>query len=95
MQEQLGVDLTVLVEDPQAATLQQILAEAMYQLAQLETVGNHPLVEGLFQNKQPHTAPSHPSWISPAPFSVKMRIFCLPYAGGVSENVFARCDDVP
>ena len=31
-------------------------------------------------------------WISPAPVSVKMRLFCLPYAGGVSENVFARWD---
>ncbi len=30
-------------------------------------------------------------WISPTPVSVKMRLFCLPYAGGVSENVFARC----
>jgi hypothetical protein len=30
------------------------------------------------------------TWISPAPISVKMRIFCLPYAGGVSGNVFAR-----
>jgi hypothetical protein len=95
MQEQLGVELTVLVEDPQAATLQQILAEAMYQLAQSETVANYPLADGLVQNKHPHIAPSHPLWISPAPFSVKMRIFCLPYAGGVSENVFARCDDVP
>eukprot|EP00887_Chlorella_sp_A99_P003340 scaffold26.g3340.t1 len=29
-------------------------------------------------------------WIAPAPVSVKMRLFCLPYAGGVSENVFGR-----
>lgn len=29
-------------------------------------------------------------WISPSPFTVKMRVFCIPYAGGVSENVFAR-----
>lgn len=29
-------------------------------------------------------------WISPAPVSVKMRLFCIPYAGGVSENVYAR-----
>ena len=31
-----------------------------------------------------------PVWVSPAPVSIKMRLFCLPYAGGVSENVFAR-----
>ena len=36
--------------------------------------------------------PSEPwsTWIAPSPVSVRMRLFCLPYAGGVSENVFAR-----
>ncbi len=29
-------------------------------------------------------------WISPTPITIKMRIFCLPYAGGVSANVFSR-----
>ena len=29
-------------------------------------------------------------WISPSPVTVKQRIFCLPYAGGVSENIYAR-----
>ena len=28
--------------------------------------------------------------ISPCPISVKMRIFCLPWAGGLSENLFAH-----
>ena len=31
-----------------------------------------------------------PLWVSPAPFTVKMRLFCLPYAAGISENVFAK-----
>ena len=31
-------------------------------------------------------------WISPSPVTVKLRLFCLPYAGGVSENVYARCE---
>ena len=34
--------------------------------------------------------PLQSQWISPAPVSVKMRLFCLPYAGGISENVFSR-----
>ncbi len=38
------------------------------------------------QRNKGHVMP----WISPAPVSVKMRLFCIPYAGGVSENVFAR-----
>ncbi len=40
------------------------------------------------------TAPTEPwsTWIAPSPVSVKLRLFCLPYAGGVSENVFARYD---
>ena len=36
------------------------------------------------------TAASGSLWIAPCPVSVKLRLFCLPYAGGVSENVFAR-----
>ena len=38
-----------------------------------------------------HADPTWARWVAPAPFTVKMRLFCLPYAGGVSENVFARC----
>ncbi len=40
--------------------------------------------------QQRRQAVAGPLWVSPAPVSVKMRLFCLPYAGGVSENVFAR-----
>lgn len=29
-------------------------------------------------------------WVSRSPVTVKLRLFCLPYAGGVSENVFSR-----
>lgn len=29
-------------------------------------------------------------WISPTPVTIRLRIFCLPYAGGVSANVFSR-----
>ena len=29
-------------------------------------------------------------WIGRSPISIKLRLFCLPYAGGVSENVFGR-----
>eukprot|EP00887_Chlorella_sp_A99_P003362 scaffold26.g3362.t1 len=29
-------------------------------------------------------------WIAPAPVSFKLRLFCLPYAGSVSEDVFGR-----
>ena len=38
-----------------------------------------------------HADPTWARWVAPAPFTIKMRLFCLPYAGGVSENVFARC----
>ncbi len=34
--------------------------------------------------------PFGPLWIASGPISIKMRIFCLPYAGGVSENIYAR-----
>lgn len=42
--------------------------------------------QSLLDSNSGHTMP----WISPAPVTVKMRLFCIPYAGGVSENVFGR-----
>lgn len=37
-----------------------------------------------------HDESTKSMWIAPSPISVKMRLFCFPYAGGISENVFAR-----
>jgi len=34
--------------------------------------------------------PAWSAWIAPAPASVRLRLFCLPYAGGVSEAVFGK-----
>ena len=109
----------VLVEDPQAATIRRIVAEASAQLAtaqhaaaatsaapaglgQLGTpvhvtayaagmpaAGPAAMAAGVQVHKRAAAA-AGPLWVSPAPVSVKMRLFCLPYAGGVSENVFAR-----
>ena len=100
------MELMVLVEDPQAATIRLIVAEAAAQLATLQ-----PAAGGRGQGITVHVAAhagaplasthapaawqaqkvaTGPLWVSPAPVAIKMRIFCLPYAGGVSENVFAR-----
>ena len=78
LQERLGLELTSLIEDPQSASVRMITAEAHAMLASGTDIG-----------------PASPSeawstWIAPSPVSVKLRLFCLPYAGGVSENVFAR-----
>ncbi len=78
-QDRLGVTLTVLIEDPEGATIRKLVAEAMA----TGTAGGADSAE--------RSATSRGSlWISPSPVSVKLRLFCLPYAGGVSENVFAR-----
>ena len=82
-QERLGLELTSLIEDPQSASVRMIATEAHAIVASGTAVG-----------------PSLPSeswstWIAPSPVSVKLRLFCLPYAGGVSENVFARYDRPP
>ena len=75
-QERLAITLTLLLEDPAGATINRLAAEA---------AGAAPSSNG---------APAAPApgslWIAPAPAPVRMRLFCLPYAGGVSENVFAR-----
>ena len=115
--ESLGVELAILIEDPQGATVAAIVAEAVSKLgsANGETAENTHSVpqsqNAVQQSKhqawqasqfkdmdgnEVHTSSWQPTnrrvppWISPAPISVKMRLFCIPYAGGVSENVFAR-----
>ena len=117
IQDQLGVELMVLVEDPQTATIRRIVAEATPQLAaahaaavaagQQQPVAVHVSAYAgsaanaavgaapgwqvqQQQQRQQAAAVTGPLWVSPAPVSVKMRIFCLPYAGDVSEKVFAR-----
>lgn len=80
MQERLGLELTSLVEDPSGVTVQQLAAEAC---ARLQAGQEHPAV----QSREAEGS----KWIVPCPVNVKLRLFCLPYAGGVSENVFGRC----
>lgn len=75
------MELTTLIEDPENATVQHIVAEAV---AKGRSGGGRAAATG-------NEARIGSIWISPSPVSIKMRIFCLPYAGGVSENVFARC----
>ena len=41
-------------------------------------------------SSQPALPSPWSSWIAPAPSTVRLRLFCLPYAGGVSESVFGR-----
>ena len=99
------MQLMVLVEDPQAATIRSIVAEATAQLAAHAPAAT-AAASGAPSGKPAaavHVAAfagppaaehaavaAGPLWVSPAPISIKMRLFCLPYAGGVSENVFAR-----
>lgn len=78
-QECLGVEVLSLIEDPMNATIARLAQEAY---AKLTLGGDDRLSTAQREEKS--------IWISPAPISIKMRIFCLPYAGGVSGNVFAR-----
>lgn len=80
-----------LVDDLQAATLHTILSEATQKMQTFltDTNGQANVHVTTFPEGSV-TAPSSPLWISPAPISIKMRLFCIPYAGGVSENIFAR-----
>lgn len=104
LQERLGVELVSLIEDPQGATVRRVAADAAAQLAAARSnrapavvhvaayasvPGTAP-VDGAVEQQQVVAAAQASQWIAPAPTSVKMRIFCLPYAGGVSENVYAR-----
>ena len=95
IQEATGLELMTLIEDPEGATIAAIAMEAAaaMQAAVHEQDAGHIAAS---VNQQPavvrhQLVPAATSWVAPAPFSVKMRVFCLPYAGGVSENVYGRC----
>ena len=101
VQAATGVELLSLIEDPQGATLRQITREATAALQQQQLAAGPgpapgaaaPAPAGGQAAAVVRRAPRQlvgPLWVSPAPVSVKMRLFCLPYAGGVSENVYAR-----
>ena len=81
LQELTGQELTALIEDPEHASVRVIAAEALRHSG--DAAGESLAVA--------RAEPAWSRWVAPAPFTVKMRLFCLPYAGGVSENVFARC----
>lgn len=94
-QDQLGVNLLSVIEDMQGATLGSLTAEAILQIrsVQQQRQSNHQMKANPFETPMRDLQPAKrrvQPWISPAPISVKMRLFCIPYAGGVSENVFAR-----
>lgn len=80
LQDRLGLELTALIEDPGNASVQRLAQEARAKMAAGEGGSGSSAA----------AAHERSVWISPTPVSVKMRLFCLPYAGGVSENVFAR-----
>ena len=80
VQDLLGIQSLALVEDPQRATLNQLLQDAASACSQ-------DVLTALA--RVPDTATTSP-WVAKSPVTTKLRLFCLPYAGGVSENVFAR-----
>ena len=90
MQERLGLELGVLAEDPGGATAAAIAREAHTRLA-----AQPARAPAAAAGAQPALAARGTTWIAPAPASVKLRLFCLPYAGGVSENVYARRAPAP
>ena len=77
-QEIWAIELTILIDDPARATIKHLTTEIYVALN----------LHGSTQENV--TAIQRSEWISPTPISIKMRLFCLPYAGGVSENIFAK-----
>jgi hypothetical protein len=79
------VEVNCLVEDASNATAERIAKEAHSQLSRLS-----PAQAGALAVAAGGGRGGGASWIARAPISIKLRLFCLPYAGGVSENVFGR-----
>lgn len=82
-QDKLGVELDSIMEDAQNASVRVIAAEA------------HAKLAGGAAGPRAAEDMERSMWISPAPATVKMRLFCLPYAGGISENVYSRYCNFP
>jgi len=80
LQESFGVELMSLLENPASATIETLAQEVQY----------YTTATGTASKADQGPTRQSSTWISPAPVSIKMRIFCLPYAGGVSAHVFAR-----
>lgn len=78
------MEVTSLIAEAGTATIGGIAKEAHAQL-----VHNRSGSGGLATAAKGRTAAAE-LWIARAPITIKLRLFCLPYAGGVSENVFGR-----
>ena len=82
------MEVATLADNPEGATIERIVAEVMakapQQAGQEAAAGT-----GALQSASA-AATEAARWVAPAPSSIRMRLFCLPYAGGVSENVFGR-----
>lgn len=72
-----------MIEDSGNTTVSKIAAEAHARLAANEA-------QSAVSNTAVNLGKEPQSWIARAPITIKMRLFCLPYAGGVSENIFGR-----
>ena len=73
--EQYGVAAMPMIEDPEGVTVERLVLDIIANPGQ--------------EHKAPSMLTTNP-WIAPSPTGTRLRLFCLPYAGGVSENVFAR-----
>lgn len=87
-QEITGLEVTSLIEDPEHASVRQIVSEVLGSQQPGAVADASMAAAGSSAVVLQHMASP---WISPAPVTVKMRLFCLPYAGGISENVYSRC----
>ena len=75
-----GLEMSPLLEDLDTASIEQIVTEAAAGARHARMLGNRTAQQS-----------TQWQWIVPAPVLIKIRLFCLPYAGGISENVFGRC----
>ena len=87
LEEHFGIQLDTLV-DPGGATVQHIAME----LEKLNLSHSASHSSGAIQSLQAakRRTAIDTSWIAPSPVTVRMRVFCLPWAGGISENLFSR-----
>lgn len=82
LQDRFGVEITALTGNASEASAQ-VLAKEICSM--LSTQKPNALASSRTIEQKPQA-----QWICRAPITIKMRLFCLPYAGGVSENVFGR-----
>lgn len=91
IEEVFGIQPSTLIDNPGGSNLEEIKNELELHASSTLSEVDLTLERRKIDSRNNHPVKSKESpWISTSPISIKMRLFCLPWAGGVSEHLFSQ-----